>query len=99
MNTCYGAFGSITGINPMRETFWHRVGETLSWPRDARHSVYIRIVAVGQVFLFVLGTKTAFENGGWWWGLPFASVVAYVLTDVIIGAFLFINLMNPFNRD
>ena len=85
--------------NPMKRTLWHQAKETLSWPKAARNSVYVRIVAMGQVFLFVLGTKTALENGGWWWGLPFASVVAYVLTDVIIGAFLFINLMNPFSRD
>lgn len=83
----------------MRLTFWYQVREMLSWPREARENVYIRVAAVAQAFLLVLGLKTAFENGGWYWLLPVASVGVYVLTDFVIGAFLFINLMNPFNRD
>jgi hypothetical protein len=87
------------GGNPMNRTFWRQAGDILSWPIHARESVWLRVVAMAQAFLFVLGLKTALVSGGWWWGLPVASVVVYVLTDFVIGAFLFINLMNPFNRD
>lgn len=83
----------------MNRTFWRQVWEILSWPKEARESVHIRLVAMAQVFLLLFGTKTAIESGGWWWGLPIASIVLYPLTYFVIGAFLFINLMNPFKRD
>jgi hypothetical protein len=83
----------------MKRTFWRHAADILSWPIQARESVGLRVVFVAQLLLFVLGLKTAVLGGGWYWGLPVASVAVYVLTDFIIGAFLFINLMNPFNRD
>lgn len=80
----------------MNRTFLRQVWEILSWPKSARKSVRIRLVAMTQVFLFVIGLKTALECGGWFWGLPLASIAVYVLTDLFIGAFFLINLMNPF---
>lgn len=83
----------------MNPTLWRSVRMVLLWPVRDRYSVYIRIVAMTQLFLFVIGLKTALEFGGWYWGLPLASIAVYVLTDFVIGAFFLINLMNPFNRD
>lgn len=80
----------------MNTSLWRSVRMALLWPTQYRRNVYIRIVAMTQVFLFVIGLKTALECGGWFWGLPLASIAVYVLTDFVIGAFFFINLMNPF---
>jgi hypothetical protein len=83
----------------MNPSLWRNVRMVFLWPVRDRENVPVRIVAMTQVFLFVVGLKTALECGSWFWGLPLASIVVYVLTDFFIGAFIFINLMNPFNRD
>lgn len=76
------------------KAFFLDLVEVLSWPRHGRRNLVIAVLTVTELGALVAGITLAVAGGGFWWIIPIIAAVAYVLTGFMIGAMVFMDLID-----